>query len=145
MRGTSNRPSRRRSESYPDHAIARNQRSELVLRPPVGTGGALRQHKIAHVGGGVVHPYHRVARNLRSELPEYIARFTDHAGTVIAALVPVGWQAEQPARIARAQRTDDDVVHFIGIFHHDQLVDTAIHAERLARGVAIGNEQTAEF
>ena len=55
---------------------------------------------------------------LRTEFLEHGA-WLDRA--IVTAFVPVGWQAENGARIARAQRANDHVVHIFGILDNSPL------------------------
>ena len=56
-----------------------------------------------------------VIRQIEPELGQNLARLADGAGAIGALLVPVRRQAQQIARIAGAERADDDIVNVLRV------------------------------
>ena len=120
---------------------SRDTSREPLLAPSVCAGRALRQHEIAHVGGGIMHPHRDAVRDLGPELAENRSRFAHHARSVGAALVPVRRQPQEPARVTGAQRADDHIVRIGSVLDHHQLVGSAIETGGDASLAAVLKQQ----
>jgi hypothetical protein len=60
-----------------NHAVACNDRSELLLRPILGAFGPHRKHHEAALLVGVFDPYLHLGRKHQSEFGEHLARPAD--------------------------------------------------------------------
>ena len=77
---------------------------------PRGVRRALGQHHVARVGGRVPDADLDFGRQVEAHLAQHRARLAHHARAVLEILVPVGRQADDRERRARAQRAADHVL-----------------------------------
>src|SRR5215204_1942180 len=137
---------RRQRYADPDQGVARNEPGQLLFIQIFGPGGPHREDHVADVGGAVVDEDLDVFRWFEAELAHHGSRFSDGAGAVFEALVPVGWAAEDGPRVAGTQGANYQVVHLWGVLDHDEL-DRAggVYAELLCRGLRVGEEELFEL
>ena len=77
---------------------------------------------------------------IQPELAQDGARLADRTGAVGAGLVPVGRSTQHEARVAGAERADDQVVDRGRALDRTDRDDPAIDAELARRGIGIGEQ-----
>src|SRR5919202_6547816 len=97
---------RRPGHADADQGVSRDEPGQLLLVQIRGAGGPHGEDHVADVGGAVVDEDLDVFRWFEAELAHHGPRFSDGAGAVGEALVPVGWAAEDGPRVAGAEGTD---------------------------------------
>jgi hypothetical protein len=99
----------------------------------------LRQNEITNFGGTVPDADFDIIRKLHSEFTKHAARVNYRTRTIGSGLVPNWRKSEDGPWVARAESTNDHVVHFGGILNDDHVL--ALHAsvtELADGGVRVG-------
>ena len=79
-----------------------------------------RKDEVPHLRRRVEDAHLDVVADVDAEFLQHTARIGDRPRAVRQALVPRGRRPEQSARIARAERADDQVVHAFGVLDGDE-------------------------
>ena len=137
-------PSRRATPIIASRLTRPRQRRPRLQ--PSGAVGPHRQHHVARVGRRVPDADLDLGRQVEAHLPQHGARLPHDAGAVLQVLVPVGRQADDRERGARAERAADDVLHRRRVLEHHQMPVVARHrqAQLGDRGAAVGEQAGAK-
>jgi hypothetical protein len=102
-----------------------------------------RQHHVPGVRRRVPDPDFHLRWKVEAHLPKDGARLADHPRAIFEVLVPVGGQADDRVRGARALRAHDHIVHAVRVLQHDEMPVVRRHGEpELGDGLAAVRQQT---